>query len=90
MTITRIDAQYYELTKAVNRIKDDEPFAQWVLFAVARYIDTGRASGAFVEAFCTLEPFQLTEMIRRVLVGDKSDEAIIRKVKRYLNINKED
>lgn len=86
----KIDNQLYELQKQCNRYRSTDCLAEWVLFAVTRYINTGRATRQFEKDFIKLLPEQLREMIVYCLNRDKSDEAIIKSCKAYMKKNIKD
>lgn len=77
-----IDEQIYNLQKACNRSND--PLANWVLFAISRYINTGRATTSFQNAFCALTDKQLDNLIVKCLNGDKSDDGIMKTVNKII------
>lgn len=76
-----IDNQLWELQKACNRYRAIDCLADWVYFAVLRYIDTGRATTAFCRAFVDYPVEKLTDMIKAALNGDKSDDGVMKTVK---------
>jgi len=77
----QIDDQLLELQKACNKCKATEPLADWVLFAVSRYISTGRATRQFESDFVHYPIVGLETLIKKCLNGDKSDDGIINTVK---------
>lgn len=83
----QIEDQLWELQKACNRYKAVDPLADWVLFAVSRYISTGRATRKFEEDFVNYPTDKLEEVIRKCLNGDKSDDGILKTFKRVVKEN---
>ncbi len=80
----QIDDQLWELHKACNRYKVTDPLADWVLFAVSRYISTGRATRQFEYNFVHYPVDKLETLIKKCLNGDKSDNGIIKTVKKII------
>ena len=74
------------LQKQCNAYKNVDRLADWVLFAVSRYINTGRATRQFELQFVRLKESDLLEMIKYCLNRDKSDDGIIKSVKRFVRI----
>lgn len=81
----QIDNQLWELQKACNRYKETDPLADWVLFAVGRHISTGRATRQFELNFVQYPIDKLEMLIKKCLNGDKSDDGIIKTVKRIIS-----
>ena len=80
----QIDNQLWELQKACNRYKEIDPLADWVLFAVSKYISTGRATRQFELDFVKFPIGKMETLIKKCLNGDKSDNGIIKTVKRII------
>lgn len=78
----KIDNQLWELQRATNRYKGTDPLADWVLYAVSRHICSGKATRAFEKAFSEFNPDNFTDLIKKCLNGDKSDEGIIKTCKK--------
>ena len=83
MTI-KLDDKLYELQKSCNRYKAVDPLADWVLFAVVRHINTGRATKSFIDSFLAFPSDQFADLIKKCLNGDRSDDGIIKAVKRII------
>lgn len=81
----KIDDKLWELQKACNRYKETDRLADFVLFAVNRYITTGRATRQFEHDFVNFPNDRLEELIGRCLNGDRSDDGIIKTVKRIIS-----
>ena len=81
MTI-EIDDKLFELQKVCNRYND--PLASWVLYAINRHIFTGRATRAFEKQFIAYPNEKLLDLVKKCLNGDKSDDGIIKTVKREI------
>lgn len=77
-----LDNKLYDLQRACNRHPD--PLANWVLYAVSRHIATGRATRDFERAFIAYPESGFPDMIGKALNGDRSDNAIIKKVVRIV------
>lgn len=75
--------QLWELQKVCNVYKATDCLADWVLFAVTRYINTGRATRQYEKDFCSLSKNQLLEMVKYCLNHDKSDDGIIKNTKKF-------
>ena len=73
-----IENKLFELQKACNKYKDTDPLADWVLYAVQRYIFTGRATVQFERNFINFPSKKFPELIKKCLNGDKSDDGIIK------------
>lgn len=80
----QIDDKLYELQKACNRYKTTDCLADWVLFAITRYIFTGRATRNFEERFVKYPNGNLENLIKKCLNGDRSDSGIIKTAKRII------
>lgn len=76
-----IENKLFELQKACNKYKDTDPLADWVLYAVQRYIFTGRATVQFERNFINFPSKKFPELIKKCLNGDKSDDGIIKTVR---------
>ena len=81
---TELDDKLFELQRACNRYRDTDPLADWVLYAIDRHISTGRATPAFIKAFIAYPTEDFPELIAKSLNGDRSDDGIIRAVKRII------
>jgi len=79
-----LDSKLFELQKACAVYKATDPLADWVLFAVTRYITTGRATRDFERMFLAYPDDLWTEMIKACLNGDRSDSGIMRTMKARL------
>ena len=80
----QIDDKLWELQKVCNRYKNTDPCADWVLFAVNRHIATGRATRKFEHDFVTYANDKLLDLVKTCLNGDRSDNGIIKTVKRII------
>lgn len=80
----QIDDKLWELQKACNRYKQTDCLADWVLFAVSRYIYTGRATRQFESDFVNFPNESLEALIKKCLNGDKSNDGIIKTVKKII------
>lgn len=80
----QIDDKLWELQKACNRYKQTDCLADWVLFAVSRYIYTGRATRQFESDFVNFPNEKLEALIKKCLNGDKSNDGIIKTVKKII------
>lgn len=81
MNYTTLDDKLFELQKVCNRYSHCDPLANWVLFAVDRYISTGRATREFEKRFINYPNDDLLSLVKKCLNGDKSDDGIIKTVK---------
>lgn len=79
-----LDEKLFELQVACNRYKVVDQLADWVLFAIASYIHTGRATAAFIRAFINFPADRFQELIRKCLNGDRSDIGIMKTAKRII------
>lgn len=59
--------QLWELQKVCNSYKNIDYLADWVLFAITRQINTGRATRQFEKDFCSLSREQLLCMVKYCL-----------------------
>ena len=80
-----IDNQLWELQKACNIYAAVDPLAPWVLNAVTRYLVTDRATKQLLHDFCAYPVADLEELIKKALNGDKSDDGILKSVKRSIS-----
>lgn len=81
MNYTTLDDKLFELQKVCTRYSNCDPLANWVLFAVDRYISTGRATREFEKRFINYPNDDLLSLVKKCLNGDKSDDGIIKTVK---------
>ena len=81
----QIDDKLFELQKVCNRNKETDCLANFVLFAVNRHITTGRATRKFEYDFVNYPNDKLFELVRICLNGDRSDDGIIKTVKRIIS-----
>ena len=82
---TSIDNQLWELEKICTT--NENQFAKWVLYAIARYISTGRSTKEFDKAFCQLSKNRLETMVNKCLKHGLSDNEIMDNVLKYIKIN---
>ena len=80
----QIDDKLWELQKACNRYKETDCLADWVLFAISRHISTGRATRQFEYDFVNYPNDKLEILIKKCLNGDRSNDGIIKTVKKVL------
>ena len=85
VSYTQIDSQLWALKNACYNCKSITPYADWVLYAVERYIGTGRATTQFVARFSAYPQDRLQDLVLASLKGDASEDGIIRKVKRIIS-----
>lgn len=84
-----IENKLCELQKVCNRYKETDNCADWVLYAVNRYIMTGRATRQFEKDFVSLSNDMLLDLVKYCLRhSDKSDYMIIKRCKYYVNKHK--
>lgn len=85
VTSTKIDDALYRLQMAAHRnytTTREMCYREWVLFAVNRYIQTGRASLDWLRAFIKTDMEKLVDYAAKLNGG--SDDEIMRRVNRYL------
>ena len=80
-----IDDQLWELQKVCN--SNENQFAKWILYAISRYISTGRSTKEFDFAFCQLSKNRLETMVNRCLKHGLSDNEIMINVKKYMKFD---
>lgn len=80
----QIDDKLWELQKACNKYKETDCLADFVLFAVSRWITTGRATRQFEIDFINYPVEKLEGLIKRCLNGDRSDDGIIKTIKKEI------
>lgn len=80
----QIDNKLWELQKACNRYKQTDCLADFVLFAINRYISTGRATRQFEHDFVNYPNDKMEVLIKKCLNGDRSDDGIIKTVKKII------
>lgn len=81
----QIDNKLWALQKACNRYKETDSLADWVIFAVSRYIHTQRATRKFELDLISYPEEKLELLIRQCLNGDRSDDGIIKTVKKIIS-----
>lgn len=85
MNIYNIDDQLFNLSAACSANLNNNKCSMWVLYAVSRHIDTGRATRDFEKRFCTLSREQLDQLVNYSLMTGLSDDDIIKRVKNFLS-----
>ena len=85
MSYDNIDNRLWELQKACNRYAAVDPLTPLVLNAVTRHIVTDRATKQFLRDFCAYPVADLEELIKKALNGDRSDDGILKSVKREIS-----
>ena len=80
-----IEDKLFELQKACNIYKEIDCLADWVLFAINRHIMTNRATKQFEYDFVSYPSNKLEYLIRQCLNGDKSNDGIIKTVKKIIS-----
>ena len=80
-----LENKLYELQKACNRYKKIDPLADWVLFAIERYIGTHRATRQFELDFINFPENKFERLIKECMNGDKSDNGIIEKTRKIIS-----
>lgn len=80
-----IEEKLWKLQQYCDRCKMTDPLADWVFYAVNRYIRTGRATRDFERAFCNYPEDKWPEMIKYCLNGNRSDNGIMEAMKRMLH-----
>lgn len=81
----QIDDKLFKLQIACNRYKHIDQLADWVLYALYKYISTGRAPRQFEYNFVNYPDDKLEYLIKRCLNGDRSNDGIVKTVKRIIN-----
>ena len=79
-----LEAKIFDLQIACNQYKVVNQLADWVLFAIKRYIYTGRASAAFVRAFLNFPTDCFHNLIQKCMDGDMSDDGIMKTTKQII------
>lgn len=77
-----IDDKIFELQKAANRHID--PLAIWTVYAITRYIYTGRSTAQFEKAFCEYPTEKMSDLIAYCMNHDRSDIGIIKSIKHLI------
>ena len=81
----RINNSLWLLWDACSKEKAENPCSMWVLFAVSRHINTGRATRDFERRFVSLSSADMVALVRDILKGGRlSDDDIIKAVKKTL------
>ena len=84
VNIDKIEEQLWNLQRQCNVYKSTDCLADWVLFAVSRYINTGRATRQFELRFVAMSNDDLMEAIKYCLNYDKSDDSIIKSFNKFM------
>lgn len=82
--IDKIEEQLWNLQRQCSIYKSTDCLADWVLFAVSRYINTGRATRQFELQFVTMSNDDLMKAIKYCLNYDKSDDGIIKGFNKFV------
>ena len=80
----QIDDKLWKLQKTCNKYKEVDPLSDYVLFAISRYIYTGRATRQFELNFVNFPDDRMEDLIIKCLNGDKSDNGIIQTAKKII------
>lgn len=86
----KLDTQLWELQRQCNLYKNTDCLADWVLYAISRYIVSGKATRQFENDFCNLSQEQLLKSIKHCLNGNRSDAGIIKSMKSFMRMVKND
>lgn len=81
MNFDEIDNKLFELQEVCNRYYEIDHLAIWVLFALSKYISTGRATRQFEQSFLEYPKEKFEYLIKKCLNGDRSDNGIIKTCK---------
>ena len=81
MICDEIDNKLFELQKAYNRYCEIDKLANFVLFALSKYIFTGRATRQFEKTFLEYPNEKFEYLIKKCLNSDRSDDGIIKTCK---------
>jgi len=84
----QIDDKLFVLQKTCMEYKEDNKFANWILYAVRRYIFTERASIEFEYKFVNYPNEKMLELIKYCLKRDMSDDGIIKSVNKVISKKK--
>lgn len=85
VNVHEIDNKLLELQKACNVYKNTDCLADWVLFALSRYLLSNRATRQFEINFLNFPAENFETLIKKCLNGDRSDDGIIKTCKRVFN-----
>ena len=80
----KIENNLLRLQETTNNYKVINPLADWVLFAVSRYISSRKAPKDFERAFANFDSKKFGDLVKECLRGDKSDDGIIKTCKRIM------
>ena len=80
----QIDDKLWKLQMACNRYKEIDQLSDYVLFAVSRYISTGRATRQFELDFVNFPDSRMEDLIKKCLNGDRSDNGIVQTAKNII------
>lgn len=84
----KIENQLWALQKACNRYKDIDPLANFVLFAVERYIMSNKAPRKFELDFINYPVTEFEYLIKTCLNGDRSSDGIIQTCRKVFTQNR--
>lgn len=84
LSADKIDAQLWKLHDVCRENLYKNRFSNYVLFALNHYINTGRASVAFLKRFIALQNEDLLEMVDTCLKGKATDDDIIKVAKDFV------
>ena len=79
----KLENKLFELSIACQQ--NNDKYAKWVMYAIERYITTGRSSRDFEKKFCNLK-FEDMQRLINYCLGDRdlSDDSIIKNAKKFL------
>lgn len=80
----KIDDKLWDLHEVCRENLYKNKFSNYVLFALSHYINTGRASVAFLKRFIALQKGDLLEMVNACLKGKATDDDIIKVAKKFV------
>lgn len=84
LSADKIDAQLWKLHDVCRENLYKNRLSNYVLFALNHYINTGRASVAFLKRFIVLQNEDLLEMVNACLKGKATDDDIIKVAKNFV------
>lgn len=79
-----IEDKLFSLQVACNRYKETDCLADWVLWAIHRYIYSGRVTRQFEHDFVNFPDECLENLIKECLNGDRSDDGILKTVRKII------
>lgn len=86
MSRTEIDNKIWDLQKICNLYdsENNDFSGKWILYAIARYINTGRASAEWIKLFLNLTNKKIEHFVKAKINQKLSDDETIKRFNKLI------